>query len=180
VLQLARRAPGREFNMAVPLVDRHVHEGRGSRPALRLAQGDVSGGATRVRRALEELLQEVCEALQAALPFRRGALNDQREIGELLRGVRRAVKEHAKAMSAELEPLLKHLEADVQATLNVEAHASRGRSAAAEVEAALRRVAQLDQLWSCPDCGTRVWHKGTPEASRCKCGKRVFPPPPKS
>jgi hypothetical protein len=46
------------------------------------------GGATRVRRALEELLQEVCEALQAALPFRRGALNDQREIGELLRGVR--------------------------------------------------------------------------------------------
>jgi DNA repair exonuclease SbcCD ATPase subunit len=146
----------------------------------RLAQDDVSGAATRVRRALEELLQEVCEALQAALPFRRGALNDQREIGELLRGLRRAVKEHAKALAAELEPLLKHLEADVQATLNVEAHASRGRSAAAEVEAALRRVAQLDQLWSCPDCGTRVWHKGTPEASRCKCGKRVFPPPPKS
>jgi benzoate-CoA ligase family protein len=42
VLQLARRAPGREFNMAVPLVDRHVDEGRGSRPALRLAQRDVS------------------------------------------------------------------------------------------------------------------------------------------
>ena len=38
--------------------------------------------------------------------------------------------------------------------------------------------AALDRLWSCPDCGTRVWHKGTPEASRCKCGKRVFPPPP--
>jgi energy-coupling factor transporter ATP-binding protein EcfA2 len=144
----------------------------------RLAQGDASGAATRARRGLEELLQEVCEALQAALPFRRGAQNDQREIGELLRGLRRAVKEHAKAMTAELEPLLKHLEADVQATLNVEAHASRGRSGAAEVEAALRRVAQLDRLWSCPDCGTRVWHKGTPEASRCRCGKRVFPPPP--
>ena len=42
MLQLARRAPGREFNMAVPLVDRHVDEGRGSRPALRLEDRDVS------------------------------------------------------------------------------------------------------------------------------------------
>ena len=83
----------------------------------RLAQGDVSGAATKARRALEELLQEVCEALAAALPFRRGARNDQREIGELMKGVRRAVKEHAKGMLKELEPLLKHLEADVQATL---------------------------------------------------------------
>jgi ATPase subunit of ABC transporter with duplicated ATPase domains len=144
----------------------------------RLSEGDASGAATRLRRALEQLLQEICEALQAAVPFRRGALNDQREIGELLRGVRRAVKEHAKRMAGELEPLLKHIEADVQATLNPEAHASRGRSGTAEVEAALRRVAELDRLWSCPDCGTRIWHKGTPESSRCKCGKRVFPPSP--
>jgi hypothetical protein len=143
----------------------------------RLAQGDVTGAATRARRALEELLQEVCEALEAALPFRRGARNDQREIGELLRGVRRPVKDHARGMLDTLEPLLKNLEADVQATLNVEAHASRGRSGPAEVESALRRIEQLDRLWSCPSCGTRVWHKGTPESSRCKCGKTVFPPP---
>ena len=81
---------------------------------------------------------------------------------------------------ATVGPLLKHVEADVQATLNVEAHASRGRSGAAEVEASLRRVAQLDRFWSCPDCGTRIWHKGTPDASRCRCGKRVFPPTPAS
>jgi energy-coupling factor transporter ATP-binding protein EcfA2 len=145
----------------------------------RLAQGDVGAAATKTRRALEELLQEVCEALLAALPFRRGARNDQREIGELLRGVRRVLKEHAKSMADELEPLLKSVEADVQATLNVEAHASRGRAGAAEVEAALRRVSQLDRHWSCPDCATRLWHKGTPESSRCKCGKTVFPPPPR-
>jgi benzoate-CoA ligase family protein len=42
VLDLARRAAGREFNMAGPLVDRHVAEGRGERPALRLAQRDVT------------------------------------------------------------------------------------------------------------------------------------------
>jgi benzoate-CoA ligase family protein len=42
VFELARRAPGRVFNMAVPLVDRHVDEGRGNRPALRLAERDVS------------------------------------------------------------------------------------------------------------------------------------------
>jgi energy-coupling factor transporter ATP-binding protein EcfA2 len=142
----------------------------------RLSQGDVSAAATKARRALEELLQEICEALAAALPFRRGTRNDQREIGELMKGVRRGVKEHAKGMLADLEPLLKHLEADVQATLNVEAHASRGRSATSEVESSLRRLEQLDRMWSCPDCGTRLWHKGTPQSSRCKCGKSVFPP----
>jgi benzoate-CoA ligase len=42
VLDLPCRADGRVFNMAVPLVDRHVAEGRGSRPALRLDSGDVS------------------------------------------------------------------------------------------------------------------------------------------
>lgn len=143
----------------------------------RLAQGDVGGAATKARRGLEELLQEICEALEAELPFRRGAKNDQREIGELLRGVRRAVREHAKGLVKSLEPLLKNLDADVSATLNVEAHASRGRSGTAEVESALRRLEQLDRMWSCPECGTRLWHKGTPESSRCKCGKSVFPPP---
>jgi energy-coupling factor transporter ATP-binding protein EcfA2 len=146
----------------------------------RLAQGDVSGAATKARRALEEVLQEVCEALAAALPFRRGTRNDQREVGELMRGVRRGLKEHAKGMLDELEPLLKHLEADVQVTLNVEAHASRARSATAEVESALRRLEQLERAWSCSDCGTRLWHKGTPESSRCKCGRSVFPPPSRS
>jgi benzoate-CoA ligase len=42
VLELARRAPGRVFNMATPLVDRHVEEGRGDRTALHLPDGDVS------------------------------------------------------------------------------------------------------------------------------------------
>jgi energy-coupling factor transporter ATP-binding protein EcfA2 len=146
--------------------------------SARLSEGDVNGAATKARRALEELLQEVCESLRAELPFRRGAGNDQREIGELLKGIRRGVKEHAKAMLGELEPLLKNLEADVQASLNVEAHASRGRAASSEVEAALGRIEKLDRMWSCPSCGTRVWHKGTPESSRCKCGKCQFPPPP--
>jgi benzoate-CoA ligase family protein len=42
VLELSRRAPGRVFNMAAPLVDRHVADGRGSRPALRLDGGALS------------------------------------------------------------------------------------------------------------------------------------------
>ncbi len=62
----------------------------------RLESGDVHGAATKARRALEEQLQEVCEALWAPLPFRRGQANDKREIGELFKGVRRALKERAK------------------------------------------------------------------------------------
>ena len=138
--------------------------------------GDVHGAATKARRALEELLQEVCEALWAPLPFRRGQANDKREIGELFKGVRRTLKERAKPMLESVEPLLKNLEADVGATLNVAVHGSRGRTGGGEVEAALKRIAALDQKWSCSECRTRVWHRGTPEASRCKCGQSSFPP----
>jgi hypothetical protein len=141
----------------------------------RLESGDVFGAAAKARRALEELLQEVCEALWAPLPFRRGQANDKREIGELLRGVRRTLKDRAKPLLESIEPLLKHLEADVGATLNVAVHASRGRPAAAEVQAALDRIGTLDQTWSCAQCMTRVWYRGTPEAARCKCGHSSFP-----
>jgi DNA repair exonuclease SbcCD ATPase subunit len=181
---LARRAPNwRRLELTSwsydegPRTSRYQSSGILGEARERLVQGDANGAATKARRALEELLQEICEALQALLPFRRGTGNDRREIGELLKGVRRAVKEHAKPMLETLEPLLKNLEADVGATLNVAAHASRGRAGAAEVEAALRRIDELDSAWSCPDCGTRIWHKGTPESSRCKCGRSVFPPP---
>jgi energy-coupling factor transporter ATP-binding protein EcfA2 len=143
----------------------------------RLDTGDIHGAATKARRALEELLQEVCEALWAPLPFRRGQANDKRELGELFKGVRRTLKERAKPLSESIEPLLKHLEADVGATLNVAVHGSRGRAAASEVEAALQRIAALDGKWSCPECRTRVWHRGTPEAALCKCGQSSFPPP---
>jgi energy-coupling factor transporter ATP-binding protein EcfA2 len=142
----------------------------------RLESGDVHGAATKARRALEEQLQEVCEALWAPLPFRRGQANDKREIGELFKGVRRTLKERAKTLLESVEPLLKNLEADVGATLNVEVHGSRGRSAASEVEAALKRIEALDGTWSCPECRTRVWHRGNPDAGRCKCGQSSFPP----
>jgi energy-coupling factor transporter ATP-binding protein EcfA2 len=142
----------------------------------RLENGDVHGAAARARRALEELLQEICEALWAPLPFRRGQANDKREIGELFKGVRRTLKERAKPLLESIEPLLMNLEADVGATLNVAVHASRGRPGASEVHAALERIAALDQTWSCPECRTRVWHRGTPEAARCKCGQTSFPP----
>jgi hypothetical protein len=118
----------------------------------------------------------VCEALWAPLPFRRGQANDRREIGELFKGLRRTLKERAKPQLESLEPLLKNLEADVGATLNVAVHASRGRPGGSEVEAALERIAALDGTWSCPECRTRVWHRGTPDAARCKCGQSSFPP----
>jgi energy-coupling factor transporter ATP-binding protein EcfA2 len=142
----------------------------------RLDSGDVHGAASKARRALEELLQETCEALWAPLPFRRGQANDKREIGELFKGVRRTLKERAKPLSESVEPLLKHLEADVGATLNVAVHGSRGRPGLSEVKSALERITALDEIWSCPECRTRVWHRGTPEAARCKCGVSSFPP----
>ena len=180
---LSRRAPSWrkiEFtswsHAAGPRTTKYETSGMLAAARERLQGGDVQGAATKARRALEELLQEACEALSAPLPFRRGQANDRREIGELFIGLRRTLKEHAKSQLQSIEPTLKHLEADVGATLNVAAHASRGRSGASEVQAALERIQTLDAVWWCPDCRTRVWHKGTPDAARCRCGKSAFPP----
>jgi len=180
---LSRRAPSWrkiEFtswsHASGPRTTKYETSGMLAAARERLQSDGVHGAATKGRRALEELLQEVCEALWAPLPFRRGQANDRREIGELFIGLRRTLKEHAKSQLQSIEPTLKHLEADVGATLNVAAHASRGRSGASEVKAALERIETLDALWSCPECRTRVWHKGTPDAARCRCGKSAFPP----
>ena len=180
---LSRRAPSwRKLELTSwsydsgPRTTRYETSGILAAARERLESGDVHGAAAKARRGLEELLQEVCEALWAPLPFRRGQANDKREIGELFKGVRRTLKERSKAFLESVEPLLKNLEADVGATLNVEVHGSRRRSGASEVGAALKRIEALDQKWSCPECRTRVWHRGSPDAGRCKCGQTSFPP----
>jgi energy-coupling factor transporter ATP-binding protein EcfA2 len=180
---LSRRAPSwrkLEFTSwsytSGPRTTHYETEGILRNARERLESGDVQGAATKARRALEELLQEVCEALWAPLPFRRGQANDKREIGELFKGVRRTLKDRSKPLLEAVEPLLKNLEADVGATLNVAVHGSRGRPGASEVKAALERIGALDETWSCPECGTRVWHRGNADAGRCKCGRSVFPP----
>ena len=182
---LCRRAPSwrkLEFTswsyLSGPRTARYATSGILAAARDRLESGDVHGAAAKARRGLEELLQEVCEALRAPLPFRRGQANDKREMAELFKGVRRTLKERAKGLLESIEPLLKNLEADVGATLNVEIHGGGHRSAASEVAVALKRIEALDGQWSCPQCRTRVWHRGTPEAARCKCGQTAFPPIP--
>ena len=59
-IELPRRAPGPVFNMATPLVDRHVEEGRGERPALRLDDRIVG------YRELRELVNRAGNALLLA------------------------------------------------------------------------------------------------------------------
>ena len=141
---------------------------------------DRVGAAMKGRRALEELLQEICEGFAAPLPFQRGVKNDRREIGQVLAGVRRVLRDLSKPTYSEIKPLLSLLEADVAAALNPEAHAGAAHPSVAEVRAALNRVAELDKRWTCPrpGCGTRVWHRGTPQVCQCKCGMSRFPSPP--
>jgi RecF/RecN/SMC N terminal domain len=141
-----------------------------------LESGDLHGAAAKIRRALEELLQEVCEGLRMPLPFRRGAGNDRREAQELLDGVARGLRDQCKPFYRELQPLLQAIGLDTQATLNVEVHAGRDRATRGEIVAALERIERFDALWSCAQCGTRVWRLGTPEAASCRCRAKRFPP----
>ncbi|MDQ3914536.1 MAG: AAA family ATPase [Actinomycetota bacterium] len=144
--------------------------------AKRCLPDDRIGAAQKGRRSLEELLQEICEALEAPLPFRRGVKNDHREPGELIAGLRRKLKDVSKPFLTQIEDLLRDIEADLAAALNVESHAARGRASAPEIATALDRIETLEAVWSCDACGSRLWHRGSPDSSRCKCGKSVFPP----
>ena len=142
-----------------------------------LDEADRIGAAQKGRRALEEFLQEACEELEALLPFRRGHANDQRMTDEVMAGLRRTLRDRAKSLYAETRPLLDSLEADLQASLNVEAHANQGGASSQEVRDALKRISDLRDRFSCPSCGTRVWHMGSPPSRQCKCGQAQFPPP---
>ena len=141
-----------------------------------LGEADRIGAAQKGRRAFEEFMQEACERLETPLPFRRGQQNDQRMAGELIRGLRRTLKDRAPALNQELQGLLNALEADLKAVLNVESHASELSSSIQEVTDALERVTGLRDRFTCQDCGTRIWYSGTPQASRCRCGCTRFPP----
>jgi len=141
-----------------------------------LGDGDVHAGAAKARRALEEILDEACESLEAPLAYRRGQANDRRELGELMIGLRSRLKASAKSLYRELEPLLAELDADVQAALNVEVHAGRGWASSSEVEDALARVDKLDKVFTCQLCGSHVWAKGDRDAKRCLCGAFTYPP----
>lgn len=143
-----------------------------------LEDGSRITAAENGRRALEEFLHEACERLEARLPFRRGQANDHRDVTVVMDGLRRSLNEKAKQFYTELKVLLKALEGDLQAALNVESHASQNATSPQEVRGALTRIAELRDRFTCqtPDCGTRVWHTGTPDSFRCKCGQSQFPP----
>lgn len=161
-----------------PRTRRHAGERFLVEAGEELLVGNRVGAAQKGRRALEEFLQEACEKLEALLPFRRGQRNDQRMTDEVMRGLRRVLSNRAKPLYQQVSPLLQLLEADLQAALNVESHASQGATSSVEIKDALTRVGELQRHFICDSCNTRVWHRGTAEASQCQCGRMTFPPPP--
>ena len=138
-----------------------------------LDAGAIGDAARRGRRGLEQVLKELCEGLEVPLPYRRGNDNEFREIGQLLNGVRRLLKDDAKAFLASIDGMLRSLEADAQSVLNAEAHASESGASVGEVRSTLERVRKFDALWNCPKCDTRIWKES---GVRCKCGASPFPP----
>lgn len=144
------------------------------RSSEHMDRGEWMAAAVIGRRALEELLQEICEGLTSLLPFRRGVRNDQRESGELLRGVRRSLKD-LKMASPRAKDLLASLETDLQTVFNVTAHASVVSASESEIREAVARIVAFDSLWTCERCASRGWHRGGPGAFRCKCGELSWP-----
>ena len=140
-----------------------------------LDAGGIGDAARRGRRGLEHVLKELCEGLEVPLPYRRGNDNEFREIGQLLSGLRRLLKDDSrgKAFLASIDGTLRSLEADAQAVLNAEAHASDAGPSAGEVRSTLERVRDFDTMWTCTKCSTRIWKES---GVRCKCGASPFPP----
>lgn len=142
----------------------------------RLDDEDPAGAAQKARVALEDLLQEACEKLGGKVPFRRGFSNDHREVGEVVAGVRSCLNATLKDYYTAVKPLLAQIEIDVQAVLNSESHAGGGSASRNEVQAALRRVEELRDEWTCEACGTRRWHRRDNLGMRCRCSLSPFPP----
>ncbi|MEO8702127.1 MAG: AAA family ATPase [Kofleriaceae bacterium] len=140
-----------------------------------LEAGAIGDGARRARRGLEHLLKELCEGLEVPLPYRRGNDNEFREVGQLLNGLRRLLKDDSrgKTFLASIDGRLRSLEADAQAVLNAESHASDAGPSAGEVRSTLERIRGFDALWTCTKCNTRIWKES---GVRCKCGASPFPP----
>lgn len=141
-----------------------------------LETGDRTAAAQKGRRVLEGFLQEACEELEALLPFRRGVDNERRMAEEVMQGFRRSLKDRARAFYKTIDPLLKAIEGDLHAALNWEAHATQGGTSNREIADVLSRVEGLINIFTCDDCATRVWRKGSPESGRCSCGASTFPP----
>jgi energy-coupling factor transporter ATP-binding protein EcfA2 len=140
-----------------------------------LDAGAIGDAARRGRRGLEHVLKELCEGLEVPLPYCRGNDNEFREIGQLLNGLRRLLKDDSrgKAFLASIDGTLRSLEADAQSVLNAEAHASDAGPSTGEVRSTLERVRDFDALWTCTKCNTRIWKES---GVRCKCGASPFPP----
>jgi energy-coupling factor transporter ATP-binding protein EcfA2 len=140
-----------------------------------LDAGAIGDAARRGRRGLEHVLKELCEGLEAPLPYRRGNENEFREIGQLLNGLRRLLKDDSrgKTFLASIDGTIRSLEADAQSVLNAEAHASESGASAGEVRSTLERVRKFDALWTCEKCNTRIWKES---GVRCRCGASPFPP----
>ena len=141
-----------------------------------LDAGAIGDAARRGRRGLEHVLKELCEGLEVPLPYRRGNDNEFREIAELMSGLRRLLKDDSKGKQflAAIDPTLRALEADAQAVLNTEAHASEAGASSMEIRSTLERVREFDVLWNCEKCGSRCWKE---QGVRCRCGATPFPPP---
>jgi hypothetical protein len=147
--------------------------------AMELLEAGATGDAARRgRRGLEHVLKELCEGLEVPLPYRRGNDNEFREIGQLISGLRRLLKDDSrgKQFLAAIDNELRALEADAQSVLNAEAHASDQGASTQEVRSTLDRVRAFDEMWTCVKCGSRVWKEG---GVRCRCGATPFPPPVK-
>jgi energy-coupling factor transporter ATP-binding protein EcfA2 len=141
-----------------------------------LDAGATGDAARRGRRGLEHVLKELCEGLEVPLPYRRGNDNEFREIGQLISGLRRLLKEDSrgKQFLAAIDNDLRAIEADAQSVLNAEAHASEQGASTMEVRTTLERVRAFDEMWTCEKCGSRCWKEG---GVRCRCGATPFPPP---
>lgn len=159
-----------------PRLSSYVTSDQIARARSALCNGDLSTAAAAVRRALEEVMQEICEGVSAPVPLKRGFRNDRREVQELIDGLRRILKGFDSSSRTTLRKKLKYLEVDLQAALNTEAHASQEWASMGEIVEALDRVEEFTDLWTCRECSTRVWHSWAGSSGSCRCGRYQAPP----
>ncbi|MCK5053905.1 MAG: AAA family ATPase [Anaerolineales bacterium] len=137
-----------------------------------IASGVLMHCAPRVRSYVEHRLKKICQQTGVRVRFRTGRQNDVRMTGELLSELRSYLTER-NFLTEEMKVVFDELIAS-SFLVNYGSHdqpPDPSSLSVGDVEFAFNRIQDLEAVFICGDCGSKLWNMTTQDFRlSCKCG----------
>lgn len=137
-----------------------------------IESGNFDYAAPKVRSYMENRLKWLSHKLGVRVRFRLGSLNDERMTGELISEMKRHLGAKGFFENADARSF-----SELEASAFVVNFGSHDRSTATvgivmgDVQFALNRLLELEELFRCPECSKLIWDMVTQDFEmRCQCG----------